>query len=258
MIVKQNATVVKSSRVGLCLILVFLLGCAKSQDESYRKLAHDYVRQGKIEAAIQALEKIETPTSDDHSWRGELLLQLGRPQFDNAAAAFYEALKLDDQNSRALYGLGLLAIFKKESVKAEDFARKALQAKPNSAHARNLLAGALMRQEKYAEAEALLLRLETDPTIVAIAKGNLGELYLRQRKLGAAEAKLKEAISHQPVNFDWHRLLGEAYLLQGKKGAALIEYRKALELLGRSPWADTALEEGIRKQIRELEEKEVQ
>ena len=203
--------------------------------------------------AIEELEKLDRPSSDDHSWRGELLIQLGRPHFETAAAAFHDALKLDGKSARALYGLGLLAVFRKEFARAENLARKALQVQPNWSHARNLLAGALIDQKRYGEAEIILLELERDSTVATIATGNLGELYLRQGRLKVAEAKLKQAVVQQPDNFNWHRLLGEVYSRLGQKSAALAEYRRALELLERSEWADKPLLEGIQVRIRELE-----
>ncbi len=253
MLIRHILTVVSINRIGLFLALVSLLSCSQPRDDQRRMIAQEYVDQGKFAVAIKELEKLDQPTSEDHSWRGELLIQLGRPHFDTAGAAFHDALKLDGQSGRALYGLGLLAVFKKEFAKAEDFARKALQVQPNWSHARNLLAGALIDQKRYGEAEVILLELERDPTVATIATGNLGELYLREGKLTIAEAKLKQAIAQQPDNFNWHRLLGEVYDRLGQSRAALAEYRRALELVERSQWADKPLLEGIQRRIAELE-----
>lgn len=214
----------------------------------------EYAQQGRIAEAVEQLGKIRQPTSDDHSWRGELLIHLGPAQFENAGAAFREALKIDSQSGRALYGLAVLGIVATDFVKAEEFARKAVEVQPKNAHAKNILAGALMYQQKYGEAEALLLTLEREPAIATIAKGNLGELYFRQGRLDAAEARLKEAIREQPNNFDWHRWLGEVYRLQGNKSAALAEYRETLRLLERAQWADKALIEEMRARVREAQE----
>lgn len=252
-IVTGKGPVVMCCSVALCLNLLSLLGCGRSRDEDHRQQAHEYVEQGNIGAAIVQLEKIQEPKSDDFNLRGELLLQLGRPRYNDAEAAFHAALKLDNRNVRALHGLALVAVLQKQFKRGEELSRKVLWLQPNSFHTQNLLAGALIYQEKYEEGEGLLLDLEREPTIAGMAKANLGELYLRQKKLNLAEAKLKEAISHPPDNFDRHRLLGDVYRLQGKGVAALMEYRKAFELLQESPWADSALLEGIRKRIRELE-----
>lgn len=241
------------SSVALFPILLSSLGCAPPQDEDHRQLAHDHVKQGKIEAAIQQLEKIDQATPDDFNLRGELLMQLGRTQYENAGSAFHAALNIDDRNIRALYGLSLLAMFQKKFERAEELLRKVLELQPNSLHPQNLLAGALIYRGKYEAAEDLLLTLEKEPTMAGMAKGNLGELYLRQKKLDLAEAKLKEAISYPPDNYDRHRLLGEVYRLQGRKTAALTEYKKALDLLQRSRWKDPAVMDEIHKRIRELE-----
>lgn len=241
----------------LLLISIIFLGCGRSRDEDHRKMAAEYLTRGEIAAAIQELEKLDQPTADDYSWRGELLMERGRPQFNKAVAAFESALMIDRGNPRALYGLALLAILQKQFESAEELSRKLLELQPNSLQAQNLLAGALIYLGKHGEAEDLLLALEMEPTMAGIAKVNLGELYLRQGKLNLAEAKLKEAMLQQPNNFDQHRLLGEVYRLQGRKRAALIEYRRTLELLETSPWADAALPEGIQLRIRELEEKQV-
>lgn len=253
MAAQRRAPVVTIKSVAVCLAVASLLACGGSRDQDHRSLALEYVKQEKIAAALEQLEKIDRPTSDDYSWRGELLIQQGRSQFDKAAAAFHDALRADSQSSRALYGLALLAVFNKEYPRAEEFARKAVEIQPNAPHPRNLLAAALMHQEKYEEAEALLLALEREPAIAPIATGNLGELYLRRNNLDLAEAKLKEAIGSQPDNWDWHRSLGDVYRLQGKKNAALSEYRRTLELLEKGRWVDVPLIEGVRARINELE-----
>lgn len=253
--VERQGTLANLVSLGLFLALIAASGCARSGagDEEHRKMAIEYASQGNISVAIQQLERINRPTSDDYAWRGELLTQRGRASFGEAAAAFQEALKIDKRSSRALYGLGLLSIFEKEFAKAEKLFREVLTLQPGAPHARNLLAGALIYQERYEEAEALLVALETEPTMAVIAKGNLGELYFRQKRLDLAEAKLREAMTRQPDNFDWHRWLGEVYRAQGKNEAAIIEYRRALHLLENSQWADAALIEQMRARIRELE-----
>jgi Flp pilus assembly protein TadD len=244
--------------ISLCISALLLAGTfglahPAERDEQHRGKAVEHARRGDTAAAIEELKQIRKPSADDHSFRGELLIQLGRPQFDNADQAFHQALKLDARTSRALYGLGLLAMFQKRFAEAEGLFRKALQFAPNAPHPQNGLAGALMYQAKYAEAEALLVRLEADPVVSAMATGNLGELYLRQGKLDMAETKLKAALARQPNNFDWHRHLGEVYRLRGQNRAAAVEYRKTLDLLKRSPAADKPLLEEISHRLQEVE-----
>lgn len=245
--------VVHLCSVTLCVAIVSSIAYAEGQDKEHKAVALEFVKKGDIAGAIRALEKIIEPTSDDLSWRGELLIQLGRPQFENAAKAFQQALRLDRRNARALYGLGVLAMTRTDFAGAEAFFRKALAVQPGAVHAQNALAGALMYQGKYTEAKRLLQALEGDRTVGPTARGNLGELYLRQGKLDLAETKLKEAIAHQPENFDWHRHLGEVYRFRGQRKAAASEYRKAMDLLKRSPAADRALVEEFSSRLRELE-----
>ena len=241
-------------RLTVCLLLLSPMSCTKAQDEAHRKLAEEYARKGQIQFALAELGSIQAPTSDDLCGRGELLIRLGRPQFENAVRAFQEALRLDERSARALYGLGLLAATRADFVEAEAFFRKALAIQPGAVHAQNALAGALDYQGKSVEAERLYLALEQDPTVGTLARGNLGELYLRQGKLDLAETKLKEALASMPENFDWHRYLGEVYRLRGQREAAASEYRKALELVRRSPAADGALVEEFSNRVRELEQ----
>jgi len=242
-------------QAAICLALFTLVGCSQAQDREHRQLAEEYARKGEIQPAIAELGRIKHSTSDDLSARGELLIQLGRPQFEEAAKAFQGALRLDKQSARAFYGLGLLAASKADFTEAEAFFRKALAIQPTAVHAQNALAGVLTYQGNYAEAERLYLALEGNPTVGSLVLGNLGELYLRQGKLDLAEAKLKEAIVVLPGNFDWHRHLAEVYRLQGRNTNAASEYRRALELLATSPAADRSLTEELAGRLREVEQR---
>lgn len=252
MCLRKNVAAVVICSLGLSFASAPSIALGAAKDEEHRKLADEYVKRGNITGALHELDKIGQPTADDYSWQGELLIQLGRPQFEDASAAFRKALKIDGGNARALYGLGVVALFQKHYEEAESLLRKALEVQPRNLHTQNGLAGVLMYQKKFGEAESVFLSLETEPSMAAIAKGNLGELYFHQGRLNLAQSKLKEAISRQPDNFDWHRWLGEVYRFQDNKHAAITEYRKTLELLEKSRWADAALITEIRTRIREL------
>lgn len=239
----------------LGLIATLTLTCSGERDAELREKAIKSIQAGQAEAALRELQRIKKPLIDDYNLRGEVLFQLGRSRFPEAEAAFRRALQIDGRNSRALYGLAVLAVSRRDFPEAERLARDIFAIQPDAPHAKNLLAGALMYQGKNAEAEALFQGVEGDPDVGALAKGNLGELYLRQRKLELAERKLQEAVGLMPNHPEWHKHLGEVYRLQGQRGKAITEYRTAQNLLKK--WTgDTALQDEVAATLRELEEKE--
>jgi tetratricopeptide (TPR) repeat protein len=77
-----------------------------------------------------------------------------------------------------------------------------------------------------AQAEAFYRRLPR----LAIARENLGELYMTQRKLQEAITEYKVAIQLDPKDANARSDLGDAYLDQHKPEMAIAEYQKAVEL----------------------------
>lgn len=236
----------------LGFIVAFALGCGP-RDADVREQANRYIQAGQAEAALGELQKLQQPTADDYSVRGELLFQLGRSRYPEAEAVFQEALRVESRNARALYGLALLAVTRRDYPGAERFARQLLEVQPDAPHPRNLLAGALTYQKKYDEAEALYQALEGDPNVGALAKGNLGELYLLQGKLERAEKKLLEAVAFMPDHFEWHKHLGEVYRLQGQRSKAITEYKTAQNLLQKGWVGDVAIPNEVAAKLRQLE-----
>ncbi len=242
--------------IGVALLLglgvAVALGCGP-RDPDVREQANRYIQAGQAEAALRELQKLQQPTAHDYSFRGELLFQLGRSRFPEAENAFQQALRVDSRSARALYGLALLAVSRRDFPRAEGFARQILEVQPAATHAKNLLAGALMYQGRYPDAEALYRALEGDPTVGALAKGNLGELYLRQGKLEWAEKKLLEAVALMPDHFEWRKHLGEVYRLQRQRTKATTEYRNAQNLLQKGWTGDPAIPAEVVARLRELE-----
>jgi Flp pilus assembly protein TadD len=230
------------------------LTCSGGKDAELREKAVKSIQAGKAEAALRELQRIRKPSADDYNLRGEVLFSLGRSRFAESEIAFQRALQMDSRNARALYGLAVLAVARRDFPGAERLTREILAIQPDAPHPRNLLAGALMYQGKDKEAEALFQGLEANPNVGILAKGNLGELYLRQRRLELAESKLLEAVRLMPDHPEWHKHLGEVYRLQGQRTKAITEYRTAQNLLKK--WTgDTALRDEVAATLWELEGK---
>jgi type IV pilus assembly protein PilF len=160
----------------------------------------------------------------------------------NTRAALEHALRaieLDPDNADAHHLTALLYLdFCRTSEigecrldEAEKHARLALAKKKRFLEATNTLAVILIHQERYVEAEQVLLPLTQDILYATpeIAWGNLGWSYLGQKKPEKAIPALRRAVAAQPKFCVGNYRLGVAYHRSGALESAVDALNRAVE-----------------------------
>lgn len=99
---------------------------------------------------------------------------------------------------------------------------------------------ALLRERKFAEAEAALLKLTAQHPSEADAWAGLGDTQLRQDRAEEATKSFEKAVELAPTHSDYHRQLGDSYGRGAQKAGMLSKlglakkckaaYEKAVEL----------------------------
>ena len=125
-----------------------------------------------LDAEVYFLKSIElNPTEGSYVELASLYCQMGR--FDEATAKLHEALKLNPKDARAYIELGNVAIWKEDNKEAVRHAREAVFVEPKNPETHRALAIALMRSEKYEEAESVVRK-----AFVTLAPNRPWRLYL--------------------------------------------------------------------------------
>lgn len=110
----------------------------------------------RFNAALRLYRADPAPTARAYS--GMAAAHVALAEFDRAAAAATEALRLDPLEPRALAVTGYLAdVAEGDPRRAADLLRRAVDADPGSAYARYRLGALLLKYEAYDEARAALL-----------------------------------------------------------------------------------------------------
>ncbi len=236
------------------------------------------LRAGVEKATADLLANTQGRTDDpnSHAFLGNFLMN--RSAFDQAAAAFERAIKLQPENIPALVNVSLAYNALGQNSSAEKALRQALKYDPASSSANFNLALLLCEMGHPEEAEsALRTALKADPTFAAAAY-NLGVLlaknhpeesrqwcrkayeldpqdpkygytlafYLRQQQnLSDAIATLRDVVARHPDYQDAYLLLAGTYEAQGDRPRAVAIYRQFLSRPGLSPQDRDALEAKI-------------
>ncbi len=167
-------------------------------------------------------------------------LYVSKEEFDKAQGHFQEAISLGEGSPRVFGLLGYTYLLKQQALAAENAYRQAYLLDPNSKDWKLGLAQALIQQEKFDEASALLGNLveefPEDP-----------QLWLQQTNaLLAQEKKVEAAVNLEILRMKGLAgegeltLLGNLYMDQNEPQLALFAYLAALEKAGTLN-VDTAL-----------------
>ena len=151
-------------------------------------------------------------------------VEMERREFTRVTEIADDILKTEPENLRArllrteaLAGLG-------ENDKAETELRQVLAINPNIGQAQLQLAQALIAQKKYAEAEAILVRLQNDP------RGFIDYIALKMVEGHADEAIqiLSQRLNAQPNNQALRFALANVQARSGRYDDAIANYQKIL------------------------------
>jgi Flp pilus assembly protein TadD len=155
---------------------------------------------------------------------------LDQQRYDEAIAAYRQAVRLEPQNALAHYGLGVAYSRKGENEQAIAAYREAIRLQPEHADAHyglGVASGHLSQNEQAVTAYREAIRLNPG---LADAHYNLGMIYARLRLEEQAIAAFREAIRLQPTDALAHYGLGVIYAKRGQNDQAMEVYREAIRL----------------------------
>ena len=187
------------------------------------------VEQGRADEAVDILRnatRLDPESEMAHFNLGRALSLTGRG--DEADASFEASFEINPERRK----LALAAEHHKEgrTDQAATVYREILRASPNNVDALRLLAGILVKESDYEEAENLLTRAVSLAPDFALAQLDLGDLYLEQNRYADAIGAFEKAVDLVPDTAKAHHRLGSALAPSGQTYAALDAYRKAIEL----------------------------
>ncbi|MDZ7362790.1 MAG: tetratricopeptide repeat protein [candidate division KSB1 bacterium] len=182
------------------------------------------------------------------------LFNAGR--FEESAAAFRQALKVDPKSSHALLGLARIALAQGDLPASERYALQAVAMKAKHQEARGLLAEVYRRLNRPEKAANELLIAQRLPPVTPLADSLHEEViaegvsFLRYRERGFAylsKNQIEKAVGEFQMALQL-RPNPQAYLYVGdllrqikKYDQALVHYRRAIELQPDSPVALVSL-----------------
>ncbi len=163
-----------------------------------------------------------------HNNRGRLLAEQG--ETDRALGHFQRAVEIKPDYAHARYNLGNLLMQQGELARAEQHFRRALEREPRYAAALNSLGNCLVRQKREPESEEYYLRaIEAEPRF-ADAHYNLALALHQQGKLDQAAEHYQSATRFDPSNADAHSNWGVLLEAKGQVEEAIGHYRRALAI----------------------------
>jgi tetratricopeptide (TPR) repeat protein len=200
--------------------LFMVSSTCKAEDNSYLKY---YVRglmqekQGQDEEAIQSYKETLTKggeTSYVYIKLGNLYLK--NKSYPKAEECFRNALNLDEQNSDALFGLGVINLIADNKLKASQYFEEGLRQNPSRNRFRLLLCDIYVALEKYDQAAVQYKFLLEDLPNNALLRYNYANLLQRLGDGKQAEEEYLKATAISPGFWKSHLALGILYQQQGQ------------------------------------------
>ncbi len=213
-----------------CNLLVKL---APDNSFAYTVLANVYLATGKPEKEIATLKRLVEVASKDYRHRvrlGRRLIEIG--QFQEARKQFETAAKEDPKATEPVLQLGAYFLRMAQYDLAADQANKALKIEENNPRALALLASCQLAERKMDEARATLRRITESK---GVPKGDLpyvqlAELDLLDGKTDKAIVQYREAVEANPKSVYARMGLGEALRMKGNVRDAIEQFREVLAL----------------------------
>jgi tetratricopeptide (TPR) repeat protein len=148
----------------------------------------------------------------------------------NTIALFENAVKVTENNYRALNNLGTALVDKGKNDEAILHFAEALRVNPHKTDARNNLANVLFIQGKYGEAISHYYKVLKINSEHAAAHYNLAYVLSTQGRLDEAVVHYKEALRINPENEKAHFNLGNIWINQGKIKEAMAHLAEAIRI----------------------------
>lgn len=166
-------------------------------------------------------------------------LESGHP--DQAADVYRQMLELEPRNAHTEYNLALALEAAHDATGAEKALRNAAELDPTMALARAELGRIYLERAEMASAKKLLEEaVALDPQLVS-ALGNLGVIYAQEGQMAKAQAVLRQALEDDADYAQGHLNLGLILAQQQRYADAEPELRRALALAPKDPRTMSAL-----------------
>ncbi len=193
----------------------------------------EYRESGKyLDLAMAETGKLpKVSVGETYRLRGQLYVALKR--FDDAVAAYKEALKVSPGDSEAALNLGSVYRLSGQFESAREVYEKLISEDPKNWKAFANLGNVYMAQGKLEQAVAQYEKCaEFSPDRDIAARNFLivGFQYLQNRQVEKAMPLFQKALEIAPNYPLAHADFGYALLAQGKKAEAIAEFEKALKL----------------------------
>jgi tetratricopeptide (TPR) repeat protein len=201
----------------------------------YNNLANAYLKQGKVDEAIQTARhaiEIEPGYGVAHYNLGNLYAQRG--QFELAQRHFEEALRLYPNYADVHSNYGQLLAERGDIESGIQHFRKAIELNPALSRAHLNLGVALAKQGRLDEAIRPLEQAARLAPESADARYYLGSVYAAQNRFSEAAEYFHQALRVQPDFVPAHQSLAQLLAAQGKRAEAAEHYQEALRLLKQS------------------------
>ncbi len=199
--------------------------------EARTNLGIVYSSKGLIEEAIDEYQKalkINPDYGPAHTNLGNIYGRTGRS--DEALAEFQKAIDCNPDNAEAHYNLGIIYRSKGMFSEAIDEFKKALGVNPTIAEAHYNLGVAYMRTGRLDEAiSAYRKASEINPSYTN-AYYNLGSVYGQKGMFDEAITAFTKALTFDPTSANIHFNRALAYDKQGNLDEAIMDYSEVLNL----------------------------
>jgi Tfp pilus assembly protein PilF len=198
----------------------------------YNNLANAYLKQGKVDAAIQAAVKatqLEPDYGVAHYNLGNLFAQQGK--LDLAQRHFEAALRFYPNYADAHSNYGQLIAERGDIETGVRYFRRAIELDPALPRAHLNLGVALAKQGHLDEAIPVLRQAVQLTPDAPEANYYLGSVYAAQNRYAEAVDAFRQALRIQPDFVLAHRSLAQLLGLMGRTAEATEHYREAMRLM---------------------------
>ena len=175
--------------------------------------------------------------------------------YDEAIARFTEAAELQGDCYPCIFNIGGAHVQKKEYDKAEEYFKKALAMKPESAEPYNALANLYNTQRKFDLAAQMTEEATKRAAVLGASGGgnadslfNQGVIFWNAGKIPEAKKQFEEAIKMKPDHAEAHYWLGMANLNSGNMTDAATHFEEYVKLAPDGQYAAQA--KGVLSQIK--------
>ncbi len=208
----------------------------------YLERANEEIISLKFEAAkadLEAARKLAAGTMQ--LTYTEARLNAAQGKFAPARDSIQKVLAVAPEHMPSLLLAGMIELNLGNTVAAEQYLKKYVDNSPENTYARTLLAQAVLRNARPADASAILNPMlkagAKDPQLLALA----GESSLQGKDFGKAAAYFEKASALKPDSAALHTSLALSKLNMGDSNQAIAELEIAFGLDPKSPRAGVAL-----------------